>query len=269
MGTFAARSAVAGFMTVPGFQNEHRPMNARQQTTGQPARLLSGAPATLVGLSAFGVLLVSIISLRYAYDRSSAIECGICFAIMLTVTAAMNQLRRGAWGGEHLVAVVPSTRVGAILGVLWIAEMALNNIVAPLDPARQRWDNLILGVIALALLVHAVMHSYRANSLSLGIRVGLWVGFVSGLVACCAGLSFVAFGMRFLLADPYSVIEFAERGAAARVPNMATYLAFETMPGAFLHLFILGLGLGGILGLLGGAIGKSLKVSLRHRADAT
>jgi hypothetical protein len=262
MGTFTARSTVAGFVIAAAYKNERRRMNPRQQTTGQPARLLSAAPPALVGLSAFGVFLVSIISLRYAYDRSSVIECGICFAIILAVTAVMNQLRRGAWGREYLNVVARSTRVGAILGVLWIAEMALNNIVAPLEPARQRWDNLFLGVIALALLVDAVMHSHRANSLSRGIRVGLWVGFVSGLVACCAGLSLVAFGMRFLLADPYNVIEFAERGAADHAPNIATYLAFETMPGAFLHLFILGLAMGGILGLLGGAIGKSLKLSM-------
>ena len=32
---------------------------------------------------------------------------------------------------------------------------------------------------------------------------------------------------KILLADPYNVIEFAERGA--HEPNMTTYLAFETM----------------------------------------
>jgi hypothetical protein len=55
--------------------------------------------------------------------------------------------------------------------------------------------------------------------------------------------------MRFLLADPYNVIEFAERGV--HEPNMATYVAFETMPGAFLHLFVLGVAMGSVLGAFG------------------
>jgi hypothetical protein len=72
--------------------------------------------------------------------------------------------------------------------------------------------------------------------------------------------------MRFLLADPYNVIEFAERGVAE--PNMATYLAFETMPGAFLHLLVLGLGMGGVLGTLGGGVGKSLRLGVGRNSGA-
>jgi hypothetical protein len=212
----------------------------------------------LVGISAFCVFLVSIISLRYVYDRPSAIECAICLAIMIAVTAVLDQLRRRFLGREYMKAVASSTRVGAILGVLWIAEIALNNIVAPLEPARHRWDNVFLTVIAFSMLVDAATRSYGGNSLSRGIRVGSWLGLISGLVACCAGLSLVVFGMRFLLADPYNVIEFAERGE--HEPNMATYLAFETMPGAFLHLFLLGLAMGSVMGALGGGIGKGLRL---------
>jgi hypothetical protein len=247
MGTFGARSTVA------------RAVTANQQTK-------SSALSLLVGISAFGVFLVSIISLRYAHDRPSAIECGVCLAIILAVTAVLNQLRRGSWGNEYMNVVARSTRVGAMLGVLWVAEIALNNIVAPLEPARQRWDNLFLAVIALSMLVDTLILSYRENSLSRGIWVGSWLGLVSGLVACGAALSLVAFGMRFLLADPYNVIEFAERGVAE--PNMATYLAFETMPGAFLHLFVLGLAMGGVLGALGGGVGKSLRLCVGRNSGA-
>lgn len=174
------------------------------------------------------------------------------------VTAVLDQLRRGSLGREYMTAVASSTRVGAILGVLWIAEIALNNIVAPLEPARHRWDNVFFAVIALSMFVDTAIRSFRGNKLSLGIRVGSWLGLISGLVACCAGLSLVVFGMRFLLADPYNVIEFAQRGALE--PNMATYLAFETMPGAFLHLFLVGLAMGSILGTLGGGVGKGLRL---------
>jgi hypothetical protein len=83
---------------------------------------------------------------------------------------------------------------------------------------------LFLVVIALALLTKAILHSYWANSVSRAVSVGLGTGFVSGLVACCAALSLILFGMRFLIADPLNVMEWAERGAASHSPNMATYL---------------------------------------------
>ncbi len=41
---------------------------------------------------------------------------------------------------------------------------------------------------------------------------------------------------------------------------MATSLAFETMPGAFLHLFLLGVAMGSVLGTPGGAIGEGVRL---------
>ena len=212
----------------------------------------------VVGISASCVFLVSVISVRYAHDRPSAIECGIFLAIMVAVTAVLDQLRRGSFGREYLKAVASSTGVGALLGVLWICEIALNNIVAPLEPARLRWDNLFFAVIAFSMLVYAAVGSHRERSVSQGLCVGSWLGAISGLVACWAALVLVVFGMRFLLADPYNVIEFAQRGE--HEPDMATYLAFETMPGAFAHLFLPGLTMGSVLGIAGGGIGKAARL---------
>jgi hypothetical protein len=40
---------------------------------------------------------------------------------------------------------------------------------------------------------------------------------------------------------------------------MAAYFAFETFAGAFGHLVVLKVAMGGLLGVLGGSIGKGIK----------
>ena len=93
--------------------------------------------------------------------------------------------------------------------------------------------------------------------------MGTWSGFVSGLLACCMGLIVIVFGMHFILQDPLNLSEWARRGTGTNTPSMAAYFAFETLAGAFGHLFILGVGMGGPLGILGGSIGKGIKRIIR------
>lgn len=111
----------------------------------------------------------------------------------------------------------------------------------------------IISIVGIALVL---VIAYRTDSVAHGIEVGLWSGFVSRLLACCMALSVIVFGMRFITQDPLNLAEWATRRASNAAPTISAYSAFETFAGAFLHLVVLGLVMGGVLGLVGGLLGK-------------
>jgi hypothetical protein len=55
---------------------------------------------------------------------------------------------------------------------------------------------------------------------------------------------------------------------------MAAYFAYETLTGAFGHLVVLGIAMGGLLGIVGSVIGKGVRATrnwagrLRHQQPA-
>lgn len=147
---------------------------------------------------------------------------------------------------------------GFILGLLWVIEISFNNFVPPdisTGAARGIVDNVFWAIIAIGILGLSAMGAYRTRRVWPGIRIGAWSGFVSGLVACLMGLLLVVIWMRFLLRDPLAISEWDALGAANGAPDMATYLAYETMTGAIGHLTVLGVAMGVLLGLIGSLIG--------------
>ena len=213
----------------------------------------------LIGMAGLGAALVPIVALRYGYDTPTRLAGAVGFAVMVVVTCIMRVLARRAVAGVHDPAVNRAIALGMVLGLLWVIEISINNFVAPPLPARDNIDNGFLAVIALAILVGALAHAYRAANIVRGIVSGLWSGFVSGLFACCAALLLVVGGMAFITADPLNVTEWAARGSLNKAPTMAAYFAFETMAGAFLHLIVLGLLLGALLGTIGGLLGHGVR----------
>lgn len=149
--------------------------------------------------------------------------------------------------------------LGVVLGLLWVVEISINNFVAPPLPARDHIDNGFFVVIALTILAGALTRAYRDGRIMRGIESGIWSGFVSGLFACCAPLLLVVGGMAVITADPLNVTEWAVRSSLSRAPSMAAYFAFETMAGAILHLVVLGLLMGALLGTIGGLLGWGVK----------
>jgi hypothetical protein len=143
-----------------------------------------------------------------------------------------------------------------VLGVLWLIEISINNFIAPPLPLRDNIDNIFWAAIALSILVLAIISAYRARSLLQGIKVGTWSGFVSGLIACCTALSMIVFGMHFITHDPLNIAEWGVRQAGSPAPGIASYFAYETFAGGFLHLIVLGIAMGALLGVAGGLIGK-------------
>jgi hypothetical protein len=212
--------------------------------------------SSLVVLSIAGAALVPVIALRYSYDTASAAGSAIGFLAMLVVAWVLWTRRRPTAVDGHILAV--AIPVGVILGLMWVVEIAVNNVIAPPLPARDLIDDGFWAVIAIGIVLCAAVCAYRTRSIRQGVAAGAWSGLVSGLLACCTGLLLIVFGMRFLISDPLNIAEWASRRSSSAAPAIAAYFAYETFAGAFLHLVILGVVMGVLLGGVGGPLGKSL-----------
>lgn len=153
---------------------------------------------------------------------------------------------------------------GVIGGGLWVLEIAYNNFVSPLSTAtvaamvhrRDLVDDIFWGMVALAIFIGSIWASRTSGRWRDGYLAGLWGGLVSGLGACAMALALIAIWMEFILRDPVNIAEFAQRVGDRSPKAMATYFAYETMAGAFMHLVILGAIMGVLIGVVGGLIGK-------------
>lgn len=142
------------------------------------------------------------------------------------------------------------------MGLLWAVEIGINNLVAPPLPERDIIDNLFWAAIAILIFLGSLTAAYRARRFRSGAIFGFWSGLVSGAVACSMALAVIVFGMRFLQRDPLNLAEWAARSTSEVAPSMAAYFAFQTLAGALMHLVVLGMGMGVLLGVVGGAVGR-------------
>lgn len=215
----------------------------------------------LFTISVLNLAFVSIITVRYAYNALTLAGSAAGSIILLATTAFLWVCRKQLNRAESSSSPGISVLLGVILGLLWAVEIGVNNFMTPPLPARDLIDNVFWAVIALAIFTVVIFEAYRTGSFARGVHAGAWSGFVSGLLACFTALSLIVFGMRFILQDPLNAAEWAGVEASSPAPSMAAYFAYETLAGAFLHLLVLGLAMGGLLGLVGGLIGKTARLA--------
>ena len=213
----------------------------------------------LLGALLVSAVLVPGLALQYAYDGSSRIAAAAGFAILLAALGGTWWITRATRHDAAPTSLDAMTRIGLLLGLLWVIEIGINNVIAPPLPGRDTIDNLFWGLIALGVLAAAVASAFRSGRLRRGIAAGAWTGFVSGAVACITALALAVFGMSLLRSDPVNLAEWASRGTGSTAPTLAAYLAYETLAGAILHLVVAGVVMGVLLGVAGGALGALAK----------
>jgi hypothetical protein len=225
--------------------------------------------ALLLGFG-LAIVLVGVTLLRYPGNGQTATQylgLGLAAIIALLVAGLILGLpgtrTRSAEGARILHNGVT---LGGILGLLWVLEINYNNIFTPPVSLRDPVDNVFWAVIALAILVQAFLTAFRTRHFLRGVQAGFWSGTVSGLVACLMGLVLVVFLLRLVTNDPVSVQEWNELGKASGAPDIATYFTYETLAGALLHLFGLGVIMGILLGVIGGVLGRAAAVIFRNAA---
>lgn len=217
-------------------------------------------------ISIVSAVLVLIIALSYSYSPLTLLESVAGFIILLMVSGFVWLIHRGSSRVKKSVEIDldEATAVGIALGALWLIEISINNFIALPLPLRDIVDDVFWSLIALFILIYAVFKAYHARSVVYGIKVGAWSGLVSGVLACCTALLVIVFAMRYITQDPLNIAEWSGRRAVGDVPTMASYFAYETFAGAFLHLIVLGPVMGGLLGVLGGVIGRGTRQAVQY-----
>lgn len=230
--------------------------------------------------------LTAVILVRHSAPERGDIAAVILAVVSLVALAAtMMRLRRAP---QHSATLdIEARNVGAWWGVggglLWVAEIAYNNFVSASDRVtdvvalvhrRDRVDDIMWTLVVVCILLASVRASRRGGWRA-GVRAGSWSGLVSGAFACVMALSIVVFAMPALLGDPVNRAEYAdlvrvsgaEPHGAHVAPRMADYFAFETLAGAYGHLWILGLVMGALIGSLGGLVGSASARTRRGRVE--
>jgi hypothetical protein len=154
-------------------------------------------------------------------------------------------------------------KAGLYFGILWTIEISMNNIIQPGLPLRDHLDNIFWGIIAVLILWVSYKDAFDTKKISAGFKAGFFSGFGSGIVACLTALVLICFGMKLLLMDPINIAEWAYMKDKTNYPDMASYFAYQTFAGAIMHLIILGIIMGSLLGVIGGLAGKLVSLKTK------
>lgn len=203
------------------------------------------------------ILVISLYFIYRPYSWPAGLESLGCLVSIILMAAALlthwifrdkiiNDLQKR------------NVALGLGFGLLWTIEIIINNLIQPGLPLRDNIDNIFWAIIALLILITAIRDAYQTNKFLKGVISGFWSGVSSGAVACLTALTFVVFGMKYLLTDPLNIKEWTDIKAKENSPGMDVYFAYQTFAGAIMHLFILGAIMGLFLGIIGGFTGKTL-----------
>jgi hypothetical protein len=156
---------------------------------------------------------------------------------------------------------------GAILGVLWIAEIAFNNVTShsiSTAQARGVLDNVtwaIVGVVTLCVAARVAAITGRWRS---GVRAGVWSGVGSGLGAGVGGALLLGLLRPLVERDPLMLAEWRERAPDLAFP---IYVTRETMAGVGGHIWVLGVAQGALLGAVAAFAGTARAAVRRRRPE--
>lgn len=232
-----------------------------------------GLTYSLFAALALSLLCLAIILLRYpgiGSARVAHIESVLVSSFFILAVAAFIAWRMRVATSQETADARTGIILGLVCGGAWILEISFNNFVDPvISTAHARFfvDNTVWALIYLITLVVSFLRTVRSGKIASAMRVGLWSGLSSGLLACVMGLLLVVVWMPYLLRDPLNIGEYAARGGAEQSSDMATYFAYETIFGAVGHLVLLGIGFGVALGILGGLLARLL-IFFRRNPDA-
>lgn len=201
------------------------------------------------------LVLAVVIGAVYRYDDRTTLGWLAGILVLVATATGLQWLAHRAGSSANPGGTEPGVRIGLTLGLLWVVEISVNNLLAPPIPGRDIFDDVIWAAISVAIVLAAAITAYRGGRFRVGVEVGAWSGLASGQVACLTALSMVVVAMPAIVADPLNVTEWAARGGHTGAPGMAAYFALETFAGAFIHLIVLGPVFGLVLGVVGGAIG--------------
>jgi len=217
-------------------------MDDERPAWGRPAL---GATAVAVAVSAV------LAALRLpARDPTVWLEALVVAGSAVLLAAAAWWLTGRPAGTDRRIVLTWGLGSGFVLGGLWIAEIAFNNLTPhslSTGGARGVLDNVTWAIVGLVTIAAAVGVTIRTRRWRSGLRAGVWSGVGSGLGAALGGALLLAFLRPSVERDPLMRTEWQQRGPGL---DLATYVTRETMAGVGGHLWVLGVAQGALLGLI-------------------
>lgn len=219
---------------------------------------------TVLRITLFACLLL-VISVFFIYRTNDwpygteAIGCLLSLILLILTLVVLRGFQKKYVSGLQ----EKSVSLGLYIGLLWSVEISINNFIQPELPARDYIDNSFWLLISLLILILSIRAAYQSKKFLPGLWAGLWSSLASGAVACLSALLLIVFGIKYVILDPLNIQEWSNVKATADTANIAIYFAYQSFTGAILHLYILGVLPGIILGSMGSSLGLLLN-RLKH-----
>jgi hypothetical protein len=212
----------------------------------RPALVTAGA-----SIAAAAVLAVVRLPVRDSEVWVESLTVAVSAVALVAVTWWLTG--RAARQDQHVV-LTWGLGSGLVLGGLWIAEIAFNNLTphtVSTAGARGVLDNLTWAVVGMGTVGAAGGVAARTGRWRSGLRAGVWSGVGNGLGAALGGALLLAFFRSFVEEDPLMRGEWRLRD---RGVDLSLYVTRETMAGVGGHLWVLGVVQGALLGLLASSV---------------
>lgn len=152
---------------------------------------------------------------------------------------------------------------GLLCGAAWAIELLVANL--PLIPSKQFILVLYGSTVWLGFLlpvIPSLLAAWQTRRISLGLQAGLLCGMVGGLMVFFTWFLFSAPLFQAGLSDPQTLAEFRHSG----FPDITTYMVSDWLAALIGHLWI-GVITGLLLGVLGGTVGKGVRVSQKMSGE--
>jgi hypothetical protein len=210
------------------------------------------ALATAGGLTAAAA--VSAVVRLPVGDSTVWLESLVVAGSTVALVAVTWWLTGRADRGDQRLALTWGLGSGLVLGGLWIAEIAFNNLTphsVSTAGTRGVLDNVTWAVVGGVTAVVAGAVTARTRRWRSGVRAGTWSGVGSGLGAALGGAVLLASFRSSVEDDPLMYDEWRRRGSGL---NLSVYVTRETMAGVGGHLWVLGVAQGALLGLIASSV---------------
>ncbi len=208
------------------------------------------------------LLLLGYSLIRYrgmlVFSRSGLLFAGLLLVLTGLFAAyafIVREISEG-FGRDEMWAQRQGVNFGLLASLFWLAEVVGDNI---LPTSSRIIDIICLAGVLVVTLIGGIYGARHTGNFSFGLRIGLWSGMLSALIAWIALLLLTYILMTRLQLYPQYIHGFAHSGDS----NITTYIVKNAIFDAAGHL-IIGPLLGLALGALGALAGSAL---FRRKSD--
>jgi hypothetical protein len=187
-------------------------------------------------------------------DPSAALVYLSLFALAILIYGWVVLVHIHAATDAERIAMQHGIWWGLLCGGVWIVELIVANLLGPQGGRLQlllyygsTWVAMLLPGLA------ALLAAQRAGRFGAGLQAGLLCGMCGAITIFLATIALAPLLLAAGLHDPQTMREFGRSG----LPDLTTFMVGDYLAGMIMHLWI-GLITGLLLGMFGGATGKTL-----------